>query len=101
MTANSTAKSSAKPIAELQILSVIAEHGPDFAAALANLNDKQLLTLVNKSLKTSRDLKRATMAAQNLASIFKRIATLLLAEDSDALLARAKQRARRRRVALD
>lgn len=101
MAANSTAKSSAKSIAALRILSAIAAHEPDFAAALADLNDKQLLTLVNKSFKTPHDLKKATTTAHNLAAIFKRIATLLLAEDSDALVARAGQRARRRRVALD
>ena len=72
-------------------LSSTLKHEKD-VAALANLDDTQLLTFVKKSFKSSRRTQMAK-AALNLATTFERIATLLAAQESTSLLAKAKQRA--------
>ncbi len=61
-------------------------------ATLAGLNDAQLLSFVRKHVKVSRRTQAANIAWQ-VASIFRRIATLLAAQDAKNLLSAARSQA--------
>lgn len=68
--------------------------------AIAKLSDKQLLALINESVKTSRNSEKAALAAHNWAVTFRRVASLLTAKDSEALLSSARQQAHKVRTEL-
>ncbi|MHB1077181.1 hypothetical protein [Thiobacillus sp.] len=80
-----------KPTKAAQFLSSTIAHEKD-VAALASLNDDQLLRFVFKSFKASRRTQAANIAS-HIASTFERIATLLAAQDAENLLSVAKKRA--------
>jgi hypothetical protein len=61
--------------------------------ALANLDDQQLLTFVKKGVKPSRS-KQMAATAHRLATAFERIASLLGAQESSALLADFRRQAK-------
>ena len=60
--------------------------------ALASLDDAQLLRVVCKCLKVSQRPKAANIALQ-AASVFRRIAVLLAAQDAESLLSAARKQA--------
>jgi hypothetical protein len=79
------------PTRAVQFLSATLEHEGD-VAALARLNDEQLLQFASNSFKASQR-PQAVSIAQDIASTFERIATLLAAQEADSLLAVARKRA--------